>query len=349
MKRKNVLFILFALCAFSLPIHSQRYTIEELKQGFYDQYVGKTIDTSAFQVDSLKEGCKMCILKNQAPHILCSCDLLHKEGNLRLPPSQFAWVWSKEEKGVLYRLYWISTVEAPDSEVSQKIKKQLKKKYGQLILEDGTELIPAKWFSGHIKVLSNPFVYGGEVVSKRLMKAQILDGVFLQIGEDEDPFYYDNYRDCPLEYEASSIEKIRLDGKMEVRFDGHTSREEEALRTAKGLALFARDINRCIDNSLLFSMRTKKEYSVMLYLDESTLKAHLHPLLPQELTDEDRLLLSLLSTAVEQQPAGTFKGYDSGRGFFPAIYLKANCSRGRWSFEDYRFEDVYEAMKKPKH
>ena len=347
MKQKHLLFFLLAFGTFSLPIHSQQYTIEELKQGFYDQYVEKTIDSSAYRVDSLNMANLHHYYESHDRIILCPSDSLHQAGKLRLPLSRFVWI--TEVIGEKDRLYWQDALEVEDSVEYQKLRTQLVKKYGHIFLDDGTELIPANWFTGDLKLLTNAFVYGGEVVAYWLRKTHVVEGS-IQFHEEGNPFYYNRYRGAPLlEREASSIEKTRLDGKMEIRVDGHTSREERALKTAKGLALFARDINRCIDNRLLFSMQTRKEYSVMLYLDENTLKAHLHPLLPQELTDEDRLQFSLLSTAVEQQPAGTFKGYDSGRGFFPAIYLKANCSRGRWSFEDYRFEDVYEAMKKPKH
>ena len=347
MNRKNYLFFFCFLLAFPFRLFSQGYTIEELKQGFYDQYVEKSNDASACRVDSLNMGNLHHFYERQDPIILCPSDSLHQAGKLRLPLSRFVWI--TEVIGEKDRLYWQDALEVEDSVEYQKLRKQLVKKYGHIFLDDGTELIPAKWFTGDLKLLTCPFVYGGEVVAYWLRKTHVVEGS-IQFHEEGKPFYYDHYRSAPsVEREASSIGKIRLDGKMEVRVDGHTSREERALRTAKGLALFARDINRCIDNRLLFSMQTKKEYSVMLYLDENTLKAHLHPLLPQELTDEDRLQLTLLSTAVEQQPAGIFEGYDSDRGFFPAIYLKANCSRGRWSFEDYRFEDVYEAMKKPKH
>lgn len=75
----------------------------------------------------------------------------------------------------------------------------------------------------------------------------------------------------------------------------------------------------------------------MLYLDEKN-KAHLYPLLPRELTNEDILLLSSLSNAVEQQPAGIFGKLLSARGSFPAIYLRVCFSHKKWHrFCDFRF------------
>ena len=61
-------------------------------------------------------------------------------------------------------------------------------------------------------------------------------------------------------------------------------------------------------------------------------------LLPKELTLEDRLLLTVLATAVEYQPKRSFAGYVSTRGKFPAVYLKARFRGGKWFFHDYRFE-----------
>ena len=55
MKQKHLLFFLLAFGTFSLPIHSQQYTIEELKQGFYDQYVEKQGNKDENQFDLLEE------------------------------------------------------------------------------------------------------------------------------------------------------------------------------------------------------------------------------------------------------------------------------------------------------
>ena len=101
----------------------------------------------------------------------------------------------------------------------------------------------------------------------------------------------------------------------------------------------------CLDNSptenffgrLKTEMYYDKEYSIMLYLDEGG-KAHLNALLPRELTIEDRLLLTILATAVEYQPKHSFAGYVSARGRFPAVYLKAHFRGGKWYFHDYRYE-----------
>ena len=62
-----------------------------------------------------------------------------------------------------------------------------------------------------------------------------------------------------------------------------------------------------------------------------------NPESPRELTDEDKLVLGLVSAAVRQQSDGTFQGYWSGKGYFNAIYLNATLQHNGWAFEDYKY------------
>ena len=348
MKRKNVPFTLFALFAFSLPIHSQRYTIEELKQGFYDQYVEKQGNKDENQFDLLEEVDKRTVLSETSLDYICDSILIRHAGGISLPPSKYVYMTDDEVGEQTTKLYWMGTLTDSHSKECEKLREKLKKKYGYVPLRGDTVLIPAKWLSSEqFDCIVNPFRYGNTWVSYRCRRAKISEGKFI-CAPDELPFVSFRKPYNEMEEIVNQISWVRLDRKLpSIRVGGDMGLEARALLCKKGLTLFARDINRLIDKRLI-PEEMKKEYSIMLYLDEDTLKAHVHPLLPQELTDEDRLLLSLLSTAVEQQPAGTFEGYYSDRGFFPAIYLKANLSKGHWSFEDYRFVDVYEAMKKPK-
>ena len=171
----------------------------------------------------------------------------------------------------------------------------------------------------------------------------VADGVILARNKDQRYVYW---TPSYLETDSRRISNKRTDTIIKVVMDG---KPDVHLENARGMALYERDINRFIDNSLIPNdYEYDKQYAIMLYLDEGG-GGHLNVLLPQELNMEDRLLLTILATAIENQPKHTFAGYVSARGRFPAIYLKAYFSKGHWTFEDYRFVDVYEAMKKPKH
>lgn len=139
-----------------------------------------------------------------------------------------------------------------------------------------------------------------------------------------------------LNQAIGAIDKARV---KKLSYDGVASNKNDfvpaELQSRKALALFAHNINDCIDTSLI-PKGMNKEYAVMLYLDDNS-KAHLRPLLPRELTDEDKLVLGLLSAAVHQQSDGTFQGYWSGKGYFNAIYLKATFQHNGWAFEDYKY------------
>ena len=235
-----------------------------------------------------------------------------------------------------YHLYWQSIRDTSDTEQDERLRNALRKKYGCVTLADGTILIPAKWFSGEILAAFNPFVYGNTLVTDHLRKGQIKDGEYLldnMMCPSKDEHWYSS---CSIMHDANDISLTPLKEGQRTVMVGTPSGERLEHIYRRSLTLFARDINRCIDKRLLPDT-LKKEYDVMLYLDENN-KAHLYPLLSYDLTNEDKLLLSTLSTAVEQQPTGTFGKLLSARGPFPAIYLRVRFSRGKWErFHDFRF------------
>ena len=341
MKQKHLLFFLLAFGTFSLPIHSQQYTIEELKQGFYDQYVEKKENTFFMSMEPLLLASGSDFLDNfGVKYFLCPSESLHQVEKLNIPPSNFVIYRMSDDKRILC---WMSTLQDSDTKENVALRKTLQKKFGTIPLQGDTVLVPAKWFSGQIRYLLDPFVYGHEIVSDRLEMDSVADGVILARNKDQRYVYW---TPSYLETDSRRISNKRTDTIIKVVMDG---KPDVHLENARGMALYERDINRFIDNSLIPNdYEYDKQYAIMLYLDEGG-GGHLNVLLPQELNMEDRLLLTILATAIENQPKHTFAGYVSARGRFPAIYLKAYFSKGHWTFEDYRFVDVYEAMKKPKH
>ena len=72
-------------------------------------------------------------------------------------------------------------------------------------------------------------------------------------------------------------------------------------------------------------------------------KTYLRPLLPQEPDAIDRRLLDDLSAALDELPPGIlpeFYALDGRR--FAGVYLKARCTHGRWTLEDYIGDYYYE-------
>ena len=138
----------------------------------------------------------------------------------------------------------------------------------------------------------------------------------------------------------SHVMSMQVDGRNIFPLDGEANKKLERERE---LYLFSKEVSRYIDFSFIEKEYRSKEYTVMLRLDE-TLKAHLYVLLPMELTTEDRMVLTFVSMAVNQQPPQTFSGYWCSRGLYPAIFLKMCVSeRTGCVFRDYNEETTLES------
>lgn len=311
------------------------FTVEELKQGFYDQYTTPKKDSLIGEWDRYFEGSLNypkegdLQLDSVSHNFIFPSDALHTVGKYRLPPSDFVClgIFDSQTHSFSEGFYWIGTRYHQNTPENLRLKKYLKKKYGYLSIGRDSILVPAKWFTGHFTALTKPFEYGHTVIAESWLFGDVDMGEF-HSEKGIHPVNGGWRRPSGLESAVMSIARTNSNGTIH-----HTTNTEQA--SSESLSLFARDINRLIDKQLI-PMEMKKEYSVMLYLDKSE-KAHLYPLIPRELTDADRLLLTLLSNAIEQQPVRTFGGYFSDRGFFPAIYLRARYFMSNWSFEDYRF------------
>ena len=334
--KRNLFFIcIFLVCQVYISgqelIHS--YNIDELKVGFYSQYVDKKENTALTRMEPLHQASEHDFLDSFGhKYYLCWLESLHHIEKLDIPPSEFVLYTMSDDRQILC---WLSTLHDSDSKENTKLRKSLQKKYGSIFLQGDTVLIPAKWFTGQLQRLMDPFVYGHEIVSEWLEKDSVDEGFIIRREKNQHHVYW---RPSSLEMDASMIMKRSINNRVEVTMDGQRDTTAKHLGNERGMALFERDINRCIDNRLLpKELSYDKEYSVMLYLNEGG-KARLIVLLPKELTLEDRLLLTVLATAVEYQPKHSFAGYISARGRFPAVYLKARFKGGQWFFHDYRFE-----------
>ena len=328
-----VSFLLLTVCSLAQEL-PQPYSIDDLKAGFYSQYVDKNENDALTKMEPLLSAYGRNFLDTFGDtRFLCPSESLHQAGKLNIPPSKF--VFYEDSTSVeRFILCWMDVLQDADSKENTALRKALQKKYGSIPMQGDTVLVPAKWFTGQLRILTNPFLYGDEVVSRRLQTDSVAEGSFVDWKDDQRHSYWAG---SYLERDARMIMKRRTDSRVLVTMDGQRDTTAEHLQNERGMALFERDINRCIDDRLLpKELSFNKEYSIMLYLNEGG-KARLSVLLPKELTLEDRLLLTVLATAVEYQPKNSFAGYVSARGRFPVVYLKAHFRGGKWFFHDYRW------------
>ena len=300
------------------------FSYEELKEGFFKQYVDNSACATLDSMDALYWADKTSFEKDKAEskYYLCSNPSLHKAGDITLPTSKFAYLDESADntENEIHVLYWIEPQQNPHSKETEKLREKLRKKYGCSTLKDSTILIPAKWFSGELRFLESPFLYGNQFVSERLCSTTLTDGAFCSANEETPAFSSKWKTGGELEFTISHLESMQGGGRY------LSSEMSPSLKREKALYLFSKEVSRCFDFSFLPQDYQSKKFSVMLRLDE-TLKAHLYVLQPDELTLEDQLVLTALSMAVEEQPAATFSGYWCERGLYPAIFLTASISR----------------------
>lgn len=327
MKKK----ILLAACATLLglqPVHAQ-YTIGELVQGFYAQYVEKSSSgqEELNSMDMLMYGHETTgtIRQSVDRHFLCYDERLHAAGGIKLPPSVFVELYEShnDDSG----LYWYSLRDSTDMRETERVRAALQRKYGSKRLPGGAVLIPVRWFDGELHTLLAPFLYGNMPVSPCLGKMQIDGGTFAKNAQGYDLTYDHGYPE--IESDAWFVATTSTGHLRE------TGSKDRKLTNYRAMELLSREISRGLDMRLL-PEDMERSYAIMFHLDDYD-KAHLYPLLPRELTVEDKLLLTVLSNAVEQLPARTFAKLRSARGAYPAMFLRAHFKCGRWFFEDYRF------------
>ncbi len=328
MKRNVALVLLMAL----FPLQSlwaQHYSVEELIRGFYAQYVEKSSEGRLEM-----EGLDMLMYAHedigrirQSPDkpFLCFNEELHMAGDLKLPASVFVELY--EGPGWESHLYWYSLRDSSCVGESDRLRVTLQRKYGSKQLPGGAVLVPAKWFSGELHELRNPFVYGNVPVSGSRRLYRIEKGVYAKFENGND---YISDRDFPeLEIDARNIARTTTGRNHEA------GPEDAKLSNYRAMELFSREFSRHLDLHLL-PEDMERTYSIMLHLDDYD-RIHLYPLLPRELTIEDKLILTILGNVTEQQPAHTFSKLRSPRGTYPAVFLKVHLKRRRCFFSDYKY------------
>jgi len=333
---KTILSILFLSCALltNAQMQVKAYSLEEMKAGFISQYVNHEPEPSLTEYDEIWFDSQLyatygdekdSIDPYYANKIKSLKRIMESDPSLRvvknkvLPPSIYLWIYDKENKNAT--LYWIGFKDDKGSKKQTKLREWLCKQFGTVVIENCT-LVPAKWFSGQLKILESPMVYGNTLVALSLYIANVVNGEF-----EKSKYSYPSSR-----YEWSHLEsdvKYIREGIMEVSTHGPWSRKQ---RKAMALNLFARDVNKLC--TLQRDIRPV-EYSFLFFVD-SEFKTHLHVLLPSQLNAEDEKRISELSNAIEAQPTKVFGRYwtlEVKR--FSGRYVKAIFDGRGWHFSDY--------------
>lgn len=329
--------LLWLSCCVQLSAQ-QPFSIEigNLRDGFHHQYIlhektGVLDSCDVFHLcykDSIN-------LNNTGLLRLVYDRALHQTEGRQLPPSHFVIIQDETTDGQSETgtLYWAGTLKEAESKENVALSKWMQKRYGRLNSAGSQPLVPAKWFTGTVQVLDNPFTYGGQAVSHHGFTYQIKDGVVCPSPQGRLCVSHFTYHGA--DRIAATVSQMRENDRMEIRLDGTFNSKEEALKSRRGLFLFASNVNSLMDKELL-SDEIECTLPIMLYLD-SWGKAHLYSL-SERLSTQDSLLLALLSFAVSSQPTGIFQPYWCEKGAFPAIYLEAKLKHRKWSFTDYRFK-----------
>ena len=82
-----------------------------------------------------------------------------------------------------------------------------------------TVLVPAKWFTGQLRRMSNPFLYGNEVVARGLQADSVAEGTIVE-WEEDDNRRHNYWAGSYLERDARMITKRRTDSRIFVTMDG---------------------------------------------------------------------------------------------------------------------------------
>jgi len=336
---KTILSIIFLSCALATNAQVGAYSLEEMKAGFFSQYVNHEPGPSLKAYDEVRFNDQFYtasgnILDSIYPffyrhklmkRILTADPSLRVVKNKVLPPSVYLWTYGKgKENGMLY---WMEFADGNGLPEQVKMQKWLYEQFGTTVLNN-CRLVPAKWFSGQLKVIESPRVYGNTVVSSSLYIVNVVNG--------------------EIEKTESAYEKVKGDsssliGDFKDLREGMSNAsqfKDEKLLQEIALNFFARDVNRlCIvPREIRPNKDYRPEYSFLFFVD-SALKTHLHVLAPSKLDAEDEKRISELSKVIEAQPAGVFARYWTLEGKkFSGMYVKG-VILGGWNFIEYKYEE----------
>lgn len=327
MKYPRFLFALIVYSCLSASAQNRNLTLKELKDGFKAQYIDKqpTATLDSMDVVYFSAIKPYEVHTNDPRHFICANPALHKAGDIVLPKSKFV-ILDEDEKETgqtKYSVYWLEPRQELDSKENLKIRNTLRKKYGSLEVNDTTVLIPAKWFSGEIMWIVDPYLYGNQYVSELHGQNIVKEGIYYRDAESLLALAHDwDIPSIDLPHTIYAIEGMQENAKTYL-----PPRTSEKLRKEKQVRVFQDEVCRYIDRKFLPLDFKSREYTVMLRKDE-TLKDHLYTLEDDSsLTTQDRLALSIISMAIDRLSIGSFRPLWCERGLYPAIFLKVSLTQ----------------------
>lgn len=285
----------------------ERVTVKEMADGFHAAFTKKKQELP--QDCDLKGRTNLLIGKD----VLSSCPLLANN-----PDWQGWWVGEvlEDKTGGEQRyltLYELNSYSG-DTAAATKMRHTLAKKYGK------ENIIPATWYTGLIGELEQPVFYMDFTVSPYLSFTPVKQGI-VSGQEMSMKFSNQTYDD-----EARNMKRIVIDGHWIDRIDYEQ-------------VFFSHDVNRAWaeDNRKAY---TKEKISLLLVTEEDG-SITIYPLLPEELTDNQKNLLADLQETVDRFPRWCFRYlYTSDGRIFPGRYVHASYAPdSKWTFIDYfRFD-----------
>lgn len=195
---------------------------------------------------------------------------------------------------------------------------RLERRYGAL----GEKGVPATWFSGTLGVTANWFPYCNNRVTMKVLRYRVKKGIIQDRTFIENRFgtlAQRQYDEIKATYAQIRRYWDMYLGDIELR---HFT---EALQTVLPAAAAAYN-GRC-------------RFSFLILTDWCG-RATLHPLLPEELTTEEKACADRLAQAVRRLPAGLFGHMVTTDGrIFPARYVEGtyHLNENKWTFSDYFF------------
>jgi hypothetical protein len=312
---------------------SDSLTVDEMKAMFYQRYINGVRPKSLDEYDLLKrdthtkDSMYFCYLVNN--------EVLKNPKGIRLPVSEY----------VFYRdtLCWVKPRQGMPGKEFEQLAQKLQKKYGRIHVNDTLTVVPAKWMTGSITFISDfPEEYATTVFSSMAYRKEVINGVVK------------DYNDISMDLGHSQLQMelgfiVRGDngytpnGGHMIRFYDRFNIPREKVMSGRRLnykrllMLFARDLNHvCCNAPEGYDYGHLKCYSLLFYFDAQQ-RVHVEVLLPKQLDEMDRFLLSDLQKAVESQPAELFGSHFTIDGkIFPGLYVKATYGGFKWNLFDYR-------------
>ena len=313
---------------------SDSLTVDEMKAMFYQRYINGVRPKSLDEYDLLKrdthtkDSMYFCYLVNN--------EVLKNPKGIRLPVSEY----------VFYRdtLCWVKPRQGMPGKEFEQLAQKLQKKYGRIHVNDTLTVVPAKWMTGSITFISDfPEEYATTVFSSMAYRKEVINGVvkdYNYIGMDLGN--RELFRELHFIVRGNDgyyPNKSRIMVHIEEKFN--TPREiimsERQLTYKRLFVLFGRDLNRaCLKKPEDYGFSQPKFYSLLFYFDAQQ-RVHVEVLLPKQLDEMDRLLLTDLQKAVESQPAKLFGSHFTIDGkIFPGLYVNARYAQHGWNLIEYR-------------